>query len=238
LEEGPSEEPVTIEVLDFEDRVVRRLEGTRNPGLIRRAGDLREELPQMLVDTQSAGRGPQPQPLQVIPGLYTVRIIRGASEGQQPLDVLPDPRVELDMTERIAKYQALQRAQELDVRMAVLRAAAAQMREGLERSLQLLASDDRDVATDLVGAAQVLLANLEEVADFTELDQYRSGVSGLSSSYDAPTEGQRIDLIRMEEALRSLTDGLDGIRLLDLPRFRERLEAADVEVFPSLRPIG
>jgi hypothetical protein len=142
------------------------------------------------------------------------------------------------MTERIAKYQALQRAQELDVRMAVLRAAAAQMREGLERSLQLLASDDRDVATDLVGAAQVLLANLEEVADFTELDQYRSGVSGLSSSYDAPTEGQRIDLIRMEEALRSLTDGLDGIRLLDLPRFRERLEAADVEVFPSLRPIG
>ncbi len=122
--------------------------------------------------------------------------------------------------------------------MAVLRAAAAQMREGLERSLQLLASDDRDVATDLVGAAQVLLANLEEVADFTELDQYRSVVSGLSSSYDAPTEGQRIDLIRMEEALRSLTDGLDGIRLLDLPRFRERLEAADVEVFPSLRPIG
>ena len=142
------------------------------------------------------------------------------------------------MTERIAKYQALQRAQELDVRMAVLRAAAAQMREGLERSLQLLASDDRDVATDLVGAAQVLLANLEEVADFTELDQYRSVVSGLSSSYDAPTEGQRIDLIRMEEALRSLTDGLDGIRLLDLPRFRERLEAADVEVFPSLRPVG
>jgi len=238
LEEGPSEEPVTIEVLDFEDRVVRRLEGTRNPGLNRIAWDLREELPQMLVDTQSAGRGPQPQPLQVIPGLYTVRIIRGASEGQQPLDVLPDPRVELDMTERIAKYQALQRAQELDVRMAVLRAAAAQMREGLERSLQLLASDDRDVATDLVGAAQVLLANLEEVADFTELDQYRSVVSGLSSSYDAPTEGQRIDLIRMEEALRSLTDGLDGIRLLDLPRFRERLEAADVEVFPSLRPVG
>ena len=238
LSEGHDGEAVTIEVLDFEDRIVRTLEGTRSAGLNRVAWDLREDLPEVLQDPQWTWSRNAPQPLQVLPGHYTVRIERGPSESRQPLELFADPRVELEMTDRVAKYQALQRAQALDVRVAGLRRAAHDIREGLGRTLQMLESDDSMLAEELAAAARGLLRSVEEVADFTEVDQYRSGVSGLSSSYDAPTEGQRIDLIRMEEALGLVTNRMDGLRLLDVPRFRERLEAAGLGVFPSAGPIG
>ncbi len=239
--EEPVDEPVRIEVLDFEDRIVRTFEGTRSPGLNRVAWDLREDLPAILLDSQSVGRSgsrPAPRGLQVLPGLYTVRIAKGADEALRTLQVLPDPRVQVEMTDRIAKYQALEKAQGLDVRTADLRRAIASVREGIERVVELLESDGRPVTTELVTSARGLLTALDEVADFRDVDQYRSGVSGLSSSYDRPTEGQRIDLIRMEEALGLLTDEIDGILLLDVPRFRDRVEAVGIDVFPSVGPIG
>ena len=232
------DEPVTIEVLDFEDRVVRTLGGTRSPGLNRISWDLREDIPEVLLDSQSPGRGAAPQALQVLPGMYTVRITRGPWEGRRTLEVLPDPRVEVSMIDRIAKYQALERAQALDVRRAELRRAAYDVREGIDRALELLESDERSVAAELVTEGRRLRAALDEVADFRDVDQYRSGVVGLSSSYDVPTEGQRIDLIRMEEALSLLTERIDGFLLLEVTRFRDRVEAADLAVFPSIGPIG
>ena len=240
LAENDGDEPVTIELLDFDDRVVRSLEGTRSPGLNRVSWDLREDLPDVLLDSQSTGqRGSRPpQALQALPGTYTVRMVRGDRESRRTLELLPDPRVEIDMTDRIAKHQALERAQELDVRVAELRQATNNVRKGVDRALQLLESDERSIAAELVTAGRSLRTALDEVADFQDVDQYRSGVSGLSSSYDVPTEGQRIDLIRMEEALELLTDRIDGFLLLDVTRFRNRVHAADLEVFPSVGPIG
>ena len=241
LGENDGAEPVVIEVVDYENRVVRTLEGTRTPGLNRVAWDLTENLPEVLQDSQSTettGPGPASLPLQVLPGTYTVRILRGADESRRTLDVRPDPRVEVGMTDRIAKYRALEKAQALDVRVAELRRAIARVRKGVDRTLQLLESDEGFLVAELTTEALRLRAALDEVADFRDVDQYRSGVSGLSSSYDAPTEGQRIDLIRMEEALRLRTDRIDGVLLLDVARFRARLQAAGLEVFPSVGPIG
>ncbi|MCH8347317.1 MAG: hypothetical protein IH901_02285 [Proteobacteria bacterium] len=87
-------------------------------------------------------------------------------------------------------------------------------------------------------SGQRLRRRLEEVADFRGVDRYRSGVSGLSSSYDAPTEGQRIDLIRMEQALDVLTGRINDFLLLDVTRFRDQVVAAELDVFPSVGPIG
>jgi len=241
LAEGDDGEPVKIEILDFEDRVVRTLDGTRSLGLNRVAWDLLEDLPEVLVDssTTEGGRSRSaPQPLQVLPGTYTVRITRGPLESRRTLRVLPDPRVEVGMVDRIAKHQALERAQELDVLVAELRRATSRVKDGVDRAIQLLEADERSIAAELITAGRRLTTALDEVADFKDVDQYRSGVSGLPSSYDAPTEGQRIDLIRMEEELRVLTERIDDFLLLDVARFRNRVQAADLEVFPSVGPIG
>ena len=265
------DEPVTIEILDFEDRVVRTLAGTGGVGLNRVSWDLREDLPEILRDPPATGAGGggfgrTPQPLQVLPGRYTISITRGAAQSFRSLEVVPDPRVDVDMTDRIVKYQALETAQELDVRVAELRRAMDRVREGVDRVLALLGADAEsdvgsevrsevgsevgsEVASDavadvvadaavLVTSAQNLRRRLEEVADFEGVDQYRSGVSSLSSSYDAPTEGQRIDLIRMEEALDALTERINDFLLLDVTRFREQVEAGDLDAFPSVGPIG
>ena len=122
--------------------------------------------------------------------------------------------------------------------MAELQRATNSVREGVDRVLGLLESDARFVGAELVTSGQRLRRRLEEVADFQGVDQYRSGVSGLSSSYDAPTEGQRIDLIRMEEALDILTERINDFLLLDVTRFRNQVGAADLDVFPSVGPIG
>lgn len=242
---GVGADSVTIEVVDFADQVIRTIRGPANPGLNRVSWDLREDLPEPVRELQAPGgggrgggfgrgvRGPE-----VLPGDYTVRITRGDAQTSRTLEVLPDPRVEIDMIDRVAKYQAVKAAAVLNARIARLQRATTQVREGVDRVLQLLGSDDLDGRSELRSSGQELKSRLEEVADFRSLDQYRSGVFGLSSSYDAPTEGQRIDLIRMEEALDRVEQEINDFLVLDVARFRERVRAADLEAFPLVGPIG
>lgn len=233
--------PVVLEVLDFEDLVVRTLDGTRAEGLNRVAWDLREDLPAPLRDSSpltDGGPSPPPRAPQVLPGLYTVRLRHGGSESRRSLDVLPDPRSDIEMADRIAKYRALRRAQELDVRAARLRGAVQGVEQGLDRVLDAPEPARGGPSAELRASAEGLRERLGEVADFGRVDQYRPVVSGLWSSYDRPTEAQRIDLIRMEEALDDLTERINEFLLVDAWDFRGRLEAAGLDLFPPIRPVG
>ena len=241
LGESDAAEPVVLEILDFEDRVVRTLDGTRAEGLNRIAWDLREDLPALLEDSLSptgGGGSPAPQAPRVLPGLYTVRLRHGGSESRRDLDVLPDPRSDIEMADRIAKYRALRRVQELEARVAELRGAVNGVEQGLDRVLDAPETAPGGPSPQLRASAEGLRERLDEVADFGRLDQYRSVVSGLSSSYDRPTEAQRIDLIRMAEALDDLTERINEFLLVDAWDFRGRLEAAGLDLFPPIRPIG
>ena len=42
----------------------------------------------------------------------------------------------------------------------------------------------------------------------------------------------------MEKALDILTERINDFLLLDVTRFRNQVEAADLDVFPSMGPIG
>ena len=68
--------------------------------------------------------------------------------------------------------------------------------------------------------------------------RYRPGVLGLASSYDGLTEGQRLDLIRMEEELDSLLRRIGDFLILDINRFARRAYAAGLEVSFFIGPIG
>ena len=64
------------------------------------------------------------------------------------------------------------------------------------------------------------------------------GVLGLGSSYGAPTEGQRLDLIRMEEELDGLMQRIGDFLILNINRFARRVYAAGVEASFFIGPIG
>jgi hypothetical protein len=70
--------------------------------------------------------------------------------------------------------------------------------------------------------------------------QYREQVASMTSSYDDPTEGQRLDLLRMEEAAEELFEKLKDFSYTNLKSHSEKLKMADIGplFFLGFMPIG
>jgi len=235
---------VTIEILDFEGRVVRTFSGPAVPGVNRIAWDLREDPPTLsgpLGEFSDAPIGANDggfPSADVLPGSFTVRISSEGAESVRMLEVRTDARVEIEMVERIAKYQAVKRGLNLDARLRALRAAVASVHAELRRVTDLVGARGFVGDAELLETGQSLEDELRELTDFRGVMRYHLGVLSLGSSYDAPTEGQRLDLIRMEEELDRLLQRIGDFLILDINRFARRVYAAGVEVSLFIGPIG
>jgi hypothetical protein len=243
VEAGDAGRVVNFEILDFEGRVVRRLIGPALPGINRISWDLREDPPTLsgpLAEFSDAALGTYDggRSVEVLPGSFTIRLSNEGAESFQLLEVGTDAGVDIDMVDRIAKYQAVQRGLELDARLRALRAALASVERELQRVSDLVA--DRGFAGDveLLETGQRLDEELTALTDFRSVTRYRPGVLSLSSSYDAPTEGQRLDLIRMEEELDGLMRTIGDFLILDINRFARSVYATGLDVSFFIGPIG
>ena len=243
-EAGEESRVVTIEILDFEGRVVRTFSGPAVPGVNRIAWDLREDPPTLsgpLGEFSDAPIGANDggfPSADVLPGSFTVRISSEGAESVRMLEVRTDARVEIEMVERIAKYQAVKRGLNLDARLRALRAAVASVHAELRRVSDLVGARGFAGDAELLETGQSLVDELRELTDFRGVMRYHLGVLSLGSSYDAPTEGQRLDLIRMEEELDRLLQRIGDFLILDINRFARRVYAAGVEVSLFIGPIG
>jgi len=175
---------------------------------------------------------------EVLPGLYSVRISIGGVEGLQWLEVLEDPRLDLAEENRIAKYQAVKLGVNLDLRSRALQEAVASVHADLRRVIDWVRDGGSGGDVELLETSQALGDELTGMADFSGVVRYRSGVRGLTSSYDQPTEGQRIDLIRMEEELDTLTRRIGDFLILDVNSFGRRVNEAGLDVAFFIGPIG
>ena len=243
-EAGEESRVVTIEILDFEGRVVRTFSGPAVPGVNRIAWDLREDPPTLsgpLGEFSDAPIGANDggfPSADVLPGSFTVRISSEGAESVRMLEVRTDARVEIEMVERIAKYQAVKRGLNLDARLRALRAAVASVHAELQRVSDLVGARGFAGDAELLETGQSLVDELRELTDFRGVMRYHLGVLSLGSSYDAPTEGQRLDLIRMEEELDRLLQRIGDFLILDINRFARRVYAAGLEVSFFIGPIG
>ncbi len=241
---GDGRRGVDVEILDFEGRVIRTLQGPATPGMNRVAWDLREDPPTPsgpLGQFSDAAIGTEEESVrsaEVLPGLFTVRISREGVERFQGLEVREDPRVDVELVDRISKYQAVKSGLDLDARLRALRAAVASVHDELQRVIDWVREGGLSRDVTLLEAGQALGDRLRELADFGGVMRYRPGVLGLTSSYDEPTEGQRLDLIRMEEELDGLTRTIGDFLILDINRFARRVEEAGLDVSFFIGPIG
>jgi len=241
---GGESRVVTIEILDFEGRVVRTLSGPAVPGVNRIAWDLREDPPTLsgpLGEFSDAAIGADDggfPSADVLPGSFTVRVSSEGAESVRMLEVRTDTRVEIEMVERIAKYQAVKRGLNLDARLRALRAAIANVHAELQRVSDLVGARGFAGDAELLETGRSLEDELKELTDFRGVMRYHLGVLGLGSSYDAPTEGQRLDLIRMEEELDGLMQRIGDFLILNINRFARRVYAAGVEASFFIGPIG
>ena len=241
---GEGRRVVTIEILDFEGQVVRTFSGPAAPGVNRITWDLREDPPTPsgpLGEFSDAAIGADDggvRSADVLPGSFMVRISSEGAESVQSLEVRADVRVDIDLVERIAKYQAVKRGLVLDARLRALRAAIASVHDELQRVGDSVGARGFAGDVELLETSQRLGDELRELADFRSVMRYLPGVLGLASSYDAPTEGQRLDLIRMEEELDGLMRRIGDFLILDINRFARRVYAAGLEVSFFIGPIG
>jgi photosystem II stability/assembly factor-like uncharacterized protein len=217
-------------------RTVRRYHVGVRHGMNRMAWDLREDVPGMEAASQGGGgfarrrAGPE-----VLPGTYEVSVSLHGVTSTRALSVLPDPRVDVPMAERREKYEAIQQALALEARLTEVQRAAQDVRDGLDRVEALLDAKEGEEAEGLREAARTLRRGLAEAASTREVNQYRRSVGGLAGSYDRPTEGQLLDLRRMADALERLESGMNVFLVGDVARFRERVIAAELDVFPEPR---
>jgi len=241
---GEQTDSVTIEVLDFDDRLLRSFHGSAHPGLNRVSWDLTESLPEALrgmdlMTKGSDGGGPRLlRGVEVLPGTYTIRLRSGGYLNDRVLEVHADPRVDVPMIDRIAKHTAVEASLDLEAQVAMVRMAIRRVSEAVDGVEALVGAEVGFGMTGLVEDGRDLRRRLEALADYRGVEQYRSGVRGLTSSYDAPTEGQRLDLIRMEEAVARLVRVIDDFLLLEVMPYRDRVEAANLDVFVFIGPIG
>lgn len=232
---GAEADSAVVTVNAEDGRTVRTFTGPAERGLNRVVWDLEEDLPDGL---ESGGGRFGPQGPEALPGLYTVTVAVGGSTAGRSLTVLEDPRHPVSMAERREKYDALVQAARLAARLARVSEVEEQVREGVGRVRTLLEDRDDGVAAELRTAADDLLGRLDAAADTDEVNAYRRGVGGMAASYDRPTEGQRLDLRRMGEALSRLEARVNAFLDVDLATFRSRLDDADLALVPRPDRVG
>jgi len=234
-----SKSSVSIEILDFEDEIVRTIIEYPEKGFNHFVWDLKEDLPESLRSIDSSVGNASSLEIEVLPGNYKVRIKKGFSNSEQSLEVVGDPRIEVPLIERITKYQALKRYLTIEGKLAQISRWVNRVHQRIDQNLEFLA-----VETDVVGGEELraealsLKDRLKTLSDFSRAYRYRKQVSSMSSSYDAPTEGQRLELLRMEETTQSLFEKLEEFNYLKLEVHEERLKTAGIEpfFFPELIP--
>ncbi len=225
----------TIEILDPGGQVIRSLEGPATVGIHRIGWDLRETNPS---GESTDGGFFGPQGLEVLPGTFEVRVLAGGSEATGPLEVLPDPRVEIPMEDRIQKRHAVEE-------MTALMATLQDLQDRLRSVTQGVAS-----VTGSLGALQPQQAqNLRTMADSVRagassigeavatVEANRMTLFFMSFTRDAPTEAERITLARAGENLDRIVTRLNAFLTGQVGDFQQAAEASGLTGFPEIRTV-
>jgi hypothetical protein len=182
-----------------------------------------------------------------LPGRYAIRIIVGSDTAGASVDVLPDPRYDIPAADRRAKDDAV---------MAIGR----QLEHGAEAADRLKeARDDlSDIAERLTAAKDSASTALAEQARALHkaLGSVRAKLTGpeglqgiirddsaaipalnqvlyrMLSSWDAPTEAQRLEAEAAASRLREAVEATNRVFEQDVAAFRTQLEAAGFALLP------
>jgi cytochrome c556 len=231
-----------IEIRGASGEVVRTLDGQANSGLNRTSWDLRVDLPGGEAEPSGEGGGGgffrQPQGPEVVPGSYMVRVTVGEQSSEQSLTVRPDPRVDVPMADRIAKFEASMEAAVLNRRYTEADSRYDEIMEAVDRVLSTVRGMEGEDAEALRAAGEALKEAMEESVDFDPAASQRRGMFALQSSWDAPTTFERLALERMAAALDTIESDLNDMITGPVAEFRAQVRSAELDLFPEFETVG
>ena len=230
-----------IEIMDSSGETIRTMNGRAEEGLNRMAWNLRVSLPGGEEAEQGGGgggfRGASQGP-EVVPGDYMVRVTVGEQSSEQPLRVLPDPRVEVPMADRMAKFEASMDAALMNQRFTAAQRRLREVNEAIDKVMETLDGMEGDDVEAIREAGQALKDALEEGVDFGPANSQRRGLFALQSSWDAPTTLERTAMERFETALGDIEASLNEMIQGAVADFRAQLAGAQLELFPEFDTVG
>jgi photosystem II stability/assembly factor-like uncharacterized protein len=240
---------VTIEIVDAAGAVVRTMEDSVSPGINRVSWDLsRDGFTAPTSRDTTTITGPD-----VVPGRYSVRITDGRGSVTAPVEVRQDARVAIDHAEREANHATVVRVGErIEIAGEAVRRIRA-VRGAVSRVADWLKDRDDADSESLHAAGDSLQETLDSLAarfvdppgrqgifggGRTVVQQLQGVYSSLRSSWDAPTEAQRMALARAEQALENAVTAVNAAMVGEVAAYRQRVVAAGVELFPTFEVLN
>jgi len=160
------------------------------------------------------------------------------AESSNRLEVLPDPRVDISLADRIQKRNAVQAGMGLLRTLQDLRNRLQSISEGLARVDDLLEGRQDTEAQALRALADSLgeeTASIDEAV--AQVNRSSRIISSMASTRDAPTEAERITLAQTGESLDRVVSRFNAFLAGRLGQFLNALDDARIGVFPDLRPV-
>ncbi len=244
----PDSVRVTVEIVDAEGKVIRRLRGPAKPGINRVVWDLRKKGPEFPSLEAPRRRPERERPgVIVLPGTYRVRLKLEGRADSAEVQVRPDPRLPATEADRRAKFAALMRversietAAEAMKRLRKTRQALQQLLEKIRERKDTLAREVRQEARRLQQRLDSLRYQIvpREVQGLLRDPRVLSAQLGyvyrsLQSSWDAPTPAQMKYLEIAERRLEEILEQVNRFFAEELPPFQAQVEALQLEWIPT-----
>ena len=246
-----SGDSVTVEIADATGEVIRKLEGTKSHGVNRLAWDLRiERFRRPTLGGGFGGGGGGGGPL-VLPGTYNVRIQSGDTEATATVEVRPDPRITIPDAERRAKFAAILATGEQMEVAADLLDRVGDARETLGTIGDALRDRDDDESTALAARGDEITEMLQAISDRIArapggglantgdlVGSRLNRVHGsLQSSWDAPTQSQRISIELAQRDLQAVVADYNALLSGALAAFKRDADAAGLQLLGEMEPL-
>ena len=245
---------VDIEVSNSDGSVIRSFKHWAKTGLNRTSWNLRADAIESS-EPPTGGGGPfgfgAVGPW-VLAGTYNVTIKLGDDESSQPVDVKFDPRYNISLADRQAKIDATVRAGQ---RRAVASEAMTRLRNAKKSVSDVLSRLDKKDSTQnpLRESGKELNKKLDELLEeFTGpqgvqgiarrqdvvMARIRTAAGSLGSSWDAPTEGQMLQLEQAESKLSGALDRVNQVFEQDLADFRTAAAAMNIDLIKGQKALS
>lgn len=197
-------------------------------------------------------------------GTYTITVKYKDDDASQQINVLPDPRYDIPMSVRQAKYDAILHAGHVEEVAARAIKRIAQTRKDIETIVAKakVADEQKKQAAKAEGkesskpdpiihSAQTLEKRLGEVEKMFWAPPDTKGIiaeeyamakigmiqGSLASSWDAPTPAQMGYMKEAESSLQKALDALNKFESEDVAKFRDEVAKSDLTLLPTRAPL-
>jgi hypothetical protein len=240
-----------LEILDLHGSVIRNLKPGKDKGLNRVAWDLcrrgfrnpwREEEDEY-----------DPSGIPVLPGDYQVRLSYGDLELTQSLKVLPDPRLNQDLTILTERESLAMKAGVWMERLADAHNRIGKTRKVLKTVREALKESEIDQKEDLEKEAKELDKKLDAldrkiiperdskgIPDSSEVLAYQvdSVIWGAAGNFGPISQALRVKFGKIRPRVEKLLDEYNGLFTKGIAPFRQRLEKAGFSLFQTFQPLS